>query len=485
MNASRWEIRAGLLLVFGFVVVLCLSSPLDVSASPTFQTVPPPANDMFAQASPLALPVSFTDSNAGATTEDNEPYSWCANYGANNTVWYAFHVDADMPLMVTVNSYASPSAWTVYSGTTFADLSVVACGNYWYSNSGFLAKAGQTYYIQYGNLYAWDSPGSFMLSVAEAPPPTVGIGWYRPNSYAMTTVQFYSYPYDPVGQGFTTYAWDFGNGATSNEADPQQLYVDAGSYVVSLTATTVDGRVASTTTMIDVLPLPPIEVWFGYDPSYGPSTFDNINFWLNTYDPAGHPIMAVKWDFGDGATSTEWYPSHKYTKEGQYTVRVQAATDDGRTGSSAAVVNVENHDAAVVKVGVPNTARTLQTKQVSVGVNSKYHDELVTVTLYKSIYGTYESFQRIAQSQQLVRAQALNKSTQFVFNYTFTTADAAVGKVTFKAEVAIDDKRDLLPADNTFISLPVKVTMGKTNGIGASAMEEDGTLLFLPAVSGD
>ena len=50
-----------------------------------------------------------------------------------------------------------------------------------------------------------------------------------------------------------------------------------------------------------------------------------------------------------------------------------------------------------------------------------------------------------------------NRTTSFVFNYTFTADDKALGKVNFQAVATIQGARDAVLADNTFISLPTKV----------------------------
>jgi hypothetical protein len=51
-----------------------------------------------------------------------------------------------------------------------------------------------------------------------------------------------------------------------------------------------------------------------------------------------------------------------------------------------------------------------------------------------------------------------NRTTNFAFNYTFTPEDAQLGKVSFQAVAAIQGARDAIPADNTFVSLPTRVT---------------------------
>ena len=48
-------------------------------------------------------------------------------------------------------------------------------------------------------------------------------------------------------------------------------------------------------------------------------------------------------------------------------------------GSVAKQIKVENHDVAITKFSVPQSARAGQTRQISVAVNNKLHDEWVTV----------------------------------------------------------------------------------------------------------
>lgn len=59
------------------------------------------------------------------------------------------------------------------------------------------------------------------------------------------------------GETIDTYAWAFGDGTTSSEARPVKVYMFDGSYVVTLTVTTINGSDTKTTTII-VLPAPPL-----------------------------------------------------------------------------------------------------------------------------------------------------------------------------------------------------------------------------------
>lgn len=56
-------------------------------------------------------------------------------------------------------------------------------------------------------------------------------------------VQFVDCSHDPGARGIAWRAWDFGDGETSVGASPSHRYASDGSYEVTLTLATYDGRV--------------------------------------------------------------------------------------------------------------------------------------------------------------------------------------------------------------------------------------------------
>jgi hypothetical protein len=56
-----------------------------------------------------------------------------------------------------------------------------------------------------------------------------------------------------------------------------------------------------------------------------------------------------------------------------------------------------------------------------------------------------------------VPVKAAGKTTDFSFNYIFTSDDASLGKVNFRAVATLVNARDALLADNEVVSLPTKV----------------------------
>jgi hypothetical protein len=165
-------------------------------------------------------------------------------------------------------------------------------------------------------------------------------------------------------------------------------------------------------------------------------------------------IASCAWDFGDGATTEGCYATHRFAKDGDYTVKHTATTPDGRTGTVSQVVSVRTHDVAAVHVAAPTAARVGQTRPITVNIKNNLYPERVEVQLHKSVPGGYEL---VSVTNQNIPVRLGNRTTAVSFSYTFTQADANIGKVTFKAVVNLIDARDVLPGDNEAISPPTKV----------------------------
>jgi PKD repeat protein len=83
-------------------------------------------------------------------------------------------------------------------------------------------------------------------------------------------------------------------------------------------------------------------VGFYYTPG-DPSTSDTIEFYDQSYDPAGGGIASQSWRFGDGATAKGCCPTHRYAADGTYALMLTVHTTDGRTASRSRDVVVRTH----------------------------------------------------------------------------------------------------------------------------------------------
>lgn len=475
--------RITIAVVFGVVALLV---PGTASAAP-------PANDGFATATAVdigSLPLTDVVDISEAGTEGGE-INHC---GVSTTVWYSFTPtsDAVIRLNPSGSSFYGP-VLNLYrqTGSDLGGLSHMFCSTFG-SQMTISAQAGTTYYVQAGSSYY--GAGTLRLAMSLVQPPgnddfanaesisslpfsdstdtTAGTtegGEPIPScSYTGQPAGSIWYRYTPAADGWVT-ASTFGSGPTTafaaytgdtlgsltergckTQYGRLTLAVQAGQtysfYVGGLYG--VKGNIAF---QLDVAPSPNAQ--FGRS-VYDPSAFDTIQFYNWSWDPGEVGISSHAWDFGDGTGSTDPSPTHRYASDGTYTVSLTVTTLDGRTGTTSQTFDVKTHDVAIVRLATPNNASAGQTKSINASVANRRYDESVRVDLYRSVPGGYELVGSLTQSAP---ARSGGRTTEFRINYTFTSADAALGKVTFKAIATIVGARDALGADNEAIGAPTKV----------------------------
>ncbi len=128
---------------------------------------------------------------------------------------------------------------------------------------------------------------------------------------------------DTSSGNVTAWLWDFGDGNTSTEQNPQHLYASAGTYTATLNASNAYGfNVSTAADDIHVLSAP--DARFTFTPDEGNAPL-NVTF----AEPSSGNVTAWSWDFGDGQTSTEQNPEHTYTAAGIYTVALNVSNAYG------------------------------------------------------------------------------------------------------------------------------------------------------------
>lgn len=150
----------------------------------------------------------------------------------------------------------------------------------------------------------------------------------------------YTASFQAIAPDAVSWQWDFGDGNTSTNPAPSNIYTAEGTYKVSLTITNSAGCtetiekpffVRIRKPEVKILDLP-LEGCVPY--TFAPHL--SINSVV--------PITDYLWDFGDGGTSTDPNPSYIYTKKGLYTVSLTYRTKDGcqETISKADLIKVGN-----------------------------------------------------------------------------------------------------------------------------------------------
>jgi len=456
---------------------------------------PPPSNDNRDSARFIPF-VPYFDSTdvTNATVETGEPASVCQDTigPPTRTVWYFYQSNAPGTVQLSAQLFGpAPGIVSVYFAS--ADTLIpVGCN----SNFGpvtFNADSGSGFFFQISDSTGAAGPTVFSLQqdTGGPPPPPVGndnfadarmvpgvpysdtadftfatfeggepIGcyfqsrsvWYvfRPSQTQAVQVNVLSGSFNSFTVWTGTSLGGLGFVRCGTGFNPQTFTAFAGStYYIQILS---DGPGAA---IVSLLPPPPPQANFYTNP-FDPSSFDVVQFYDQSYDPAGIGIQTQQWNFGDGTTASGFNVAHRYAADGDYQVTLTVRTYDGRTGSITRTLQVRTHDVAITKFAVPNAASSAQTRGITVGISSKRSNEVVTVALYKSIPGV-GGYQLIGALQQSVPPRSSNRTTNFNFSYTFTADDAGIGKVTFRAVATILGARDALPADNEAIADPTKV----------------------------
>jgi len=139
------------------------------------------------------------------------------------------------------------------------------------------------------------------------------------------------------------YEWDWDNDGIydDNGISTNHSWSTRGSYLVKLRVTDNDYETNTKTTTINVTSLneKPLAS-FTYQP-LEPSDLQPIVFTDNSYDTDG-TIVSYHWSFGDGTTSDENNPTHQYTDNGTYTLRLTVTDDDGESNTKTMSIFVKN-----------------------------------------------------------------------------------------------------------------------------------------------
>jgi hypothetical protein len=152
------------------IIVALLTALLAVLFPAAPAMAVPPSNDDFAAARVVSgVPYSDTAEVTGSTLQTGEPVPSCRELAApSGTVWYAF-TPAQTGIVKISRGIDFESILAVYTGSSLAGLTEIAC-QYGQSAPLTLAvTAGQTYYLQLGTFF--DQVGTLQLDILPPPPP--------------------------------------------------------------------------------------------------------------------------------------------------------------------------------------------------------------------------------------------------------------------------------------------------------------------------
>ncbi|MDS4028186.1 MAG: LamG-like jellyroll fold domain-containing protein [Candidatus Contendobacter sp.] len=247
------------------------ASPKTYTATYVAAIAAPTANfnaNLTSGIAPLAI--NFTDTSAGTVT------AWSWNFGDGTT-----------------STDRNPSKTYTKAGNYTVTLTA--------SNSAGSNVASKTSYIKVTD-----------------PAPVANFSTSSSNGTAPLLVTFT----DASTGNISSRSWDFGNGIASTAQTAMVTYNTPGTYSARLTVTGSGGTNSITKTIVVTAALP--VAGFSANPVAGTAplttTFTNTSSGTTT---------SYQWDFGDGSTSTDTYPSHTYAKAGTYTVKLTATGPAG------------------------------------------------------------------------------------------------------------------------------------------------------------
>lgn len=157
------------------------------------------------------------------------------------------------------------------------------------------------------------------------------------------TVAFDDRTFTPAGQ-IISWAWDFGDGNTSNDQFPEHTYAAPGTYEIQFTVTTDTGSTDTFSSTYTVL-RPPIAS-FSWSPTDA-EEFDVVTFSSTSTSPDSR-IVSWEWLFEGGSPSrTTEIATARFPNNGQYAVNLAVRDAQELRASVELPVDVANATPAV------------------------------------------------------------------------------------------------------------------------------------------
>jgi len=152
--------------------------------------------------------------------------------------------------------------------------------------------------------------------------------WYYQDWYNANTVYFENYSSVGINANGTTtseFEWNFGDGTSSNEYSPIHTYSQTGVYDVTLSVEDeICGYMEYTQSVyVENYPYPNYcnaDFYFESDPTGYTFTFYDASMGTSN-------LYNVEWNFGDGQSSNEYFPTHTYLESGPYDVTFTTYSD--------------------------------------------------------------------------------------------------------------------------------------------------------------
>jgi PKD repeat protein len=305
------------------------------------------------------------------------------------------------------------------------------------------------------------------ITVTSPPPanvaPSADFTFSPTNPIVGQTVSFTDGSSDSDGT-IVSWAWTFGDGATSNNRNPSRIYSAANTYTVTLTVTDNDGETDTQTKQLTVTSPPPANnapnADFTFAPT-NPETGTTITFTDASTDSDG-TITNWAWNFGDGTTSTQRNPTKAYTTASTFTVTLTVTDDDGATDIQTKQVTVAAPNVA------PVADFTFTPTNPETGTTITFTD--ASTDSDGTITGWAWNFGDTTTSNVQNPTKAYTAAGTYTVTLTVTDNDGATNTKTKQITI------------NTPNSAPTAAFTWNTNGLtvdfdGSDSVDSDGTIV--------
>jgi gliding motility-associated-like protein len=176
-------------------------------------------------------------------------------------------------------------------------------------------------------------------------------------SQCVTGNQFNFTNNSSITTGTLTYAWTFGDGNVSTNANPTHSYINAGTYTVKLVVTSGLGCKDSTTRSVTVFAKPTVD----FSVNSLAQCVNGNSFVFTNNTTIGSGTVSYIWRFGDGNTATTANATHSYLAAGTYIVKLIAVSNNGCSDSTTQTVTV--NPKPTVDFSINTIAQCLATNQ--------------------------------------------------------------------------------------------------------------------------
>jgi flagellin-like protein len=272
---------------------------------------------------------------------------------AEYTTTGSISVTGTFPAWPTARFTMSTSNPNVGQTVTFTDASVRGDGtiNQWSWNFG----DGTTSTTQ-NPIHSYSTTGSktVTLTITDTNSRTATITHTElVNDFASPVASFTFTPIAPaISQSVTfsdtsvagsgtinQWSWNFGDSATSSTQNPIHSYSTSGQETVSLTVTNSNGKVSTTTRVVNVAYDAPTAEFIVSSPN--PNVGQTITFTDISVKGTG-TINQWSWNFGDSSTSNTQNPTHSYSTPGTKTITLLVTDSNGKTSTATHTITVND-----------------------------------------------------------------------------------------------------------------------------------------------